>query len=70
MITRMIKIFGLILISYLSGMVSGTILCEISSVDDDVFNLGFLVGFFVPTIILISNYFLKKETNIEGGYMV
>ncbi len=60
MITRIIKIAGLIVGSYLAAMISGTILCQISTVDDDVFNLGFLVGFFVPILVLISNYIFKK----------
>ncbi|NBI62697.1 hypothetical protein D3Z38_06420 [Clostridiales bacterium] len=60
MITRAIKIAGLVVSSYLAGMISGTILCEIFSVNDDIFNLGFLVGFFVPILVLISNYIFKK----------
>ena len=58
---KSIKILGLILSSYLSGILSGTILCEIFSTDNEIFKMGFLVGFFVPILVLISNYILTKE---------
>lgn len=59
--TRVIKIAGLIFISYLSGIISGSILYEIFANTEGIFYIGIIIGFFVPVISIIANYIFKKS---------
>lgn len=59
--TRMMKIAGLIFVSYLSGILSGNILYEIFANVEEIFYIGIIIGFFVPIICVIANYIFKKS---------
>ncbi len=57
---RVMKIIGFIFISYLSAMISGTLLFELFTADEQTFNIGFILGFFIPIIALIADYIFNK----------
>lgn len=63
-INKIIKVAFFIFISFVSGLIGGSILCSIGGVSDELDNLGMLLGYFTPTMLIIVSYILDKKSGL------
>ncbi len=61
-ISKIIKAVCFIFISFVSGLIGGSILCSIGGVSDELDNLGMLLGYFTPTMLVVVNYISDRKS--------